>query len=67
MASPTEWLSLQQISDELFIPLRTLYAMRSRGDGPKGYRIGGQVRVRRTDLEAWLEQRADREGADAVA
>jgi len=54
-----EWLSLEQIAEELGIPLRTLYAQRSRGIGPHGHRIGKHVRVRRSDLDAWLESHAD--------
>ncbi|MDQ3326022.1 MAG: helix-turn-helix domain-containing protein [Actinomycetota bacterium] len=54
-----EWLSLEQIADELGIPLRTLYAQRSKGIGPHGYRIGKHVRVRRSDLDAWLDRQAD--------
>jgi excisionase family DNA binding protein len=54
-----EWLSLQQISDELGVPLRTLYAQRCKGEGVPGYRIGKHVRVRRSDLNAWLERQAD--------
>jgi excisionase family DNA binding protein len=54
-----EWLSLQQIAEELEVPLRTLYAQRSNGGGVKGYRIGKHVRVKRSDLNAWLEQQAD--------
>jgi len=59
MASATEWLSLEDIAEELGVPLRTLYAQRSRGVGPRGYRLGKHVRVKRRDLDAWLEQRAD--------
>ncbi len=54
-----EWLSLEGIAKELGIPLRTLYAQRSRGIGPRGYKIGKHVRVRRSDLLAWLEAQAD--------
>ncbi len=54
-----EWLSLEDISEELGVPLRTLYAQRSRGIGPRGYKLGKHVRVRRADLDAWLEQHAD--------
>jgi excisionase family DNA binding protein len=50
---------LQQIAEELEVPLRTLYAQRSNGGGVKGYRIGKHVRVKRSDLNAWLEQQAD--------
>lgn len=56
-----EWLSLRQIAeDELHISLSSLYDMRSRGEFAKGYKIGKHVRVRRSDLEKWLESRADR-------
>lgn len=54
-----EWLGLDQIADELGVPLRTMYAQRSKGIGPRGYKIGRHVRVRRSDLDAWLDQRAD--------
>ena len=54
-----EWLSLEQIADELQLPLRTLYAQRSKGEGVPGYKIGKHVRVRRTDLNSWLERQAD--------
>jgi excisionase family DNA binding protein len=54
-----EWLSLDDIAEELGIPLRTIYAQRSRGVGPRGYRIGKHVRVRRSDLNAWLDRQAD--------
>lgn len=55
----TEWLSLEQIAEELGIPLRTLYNRRSQGDGPHGYRIGRHVRVKRADLDAWVESQSD--------
>lgn len=54
-----EWLSLEQIAEELQVPLRTLYNQRSKGDGVKGYKIGRHVRVRRSDLNAWIERQAD--------
>ena len=54
-----EWLSLDKIAEELGVPLRTLYAHRSRSTGPKSYKIGKHVRVKRSDFNAWLEQRAD--------
>ncbi|MBA2550041.1 MAG: helix-turn-helix domain-containing protein [Nocardioidaceae bacterium] len=59
MTSATEWLSLEDIAAELDVPLRTLYAQRSRGIGPRGYKLGKHVRVKRADFEAWLESHAD--------
>lgn len=54
-----EWLSLEQIAEELQLPLRTLYARRSRGDGPVGFKIGKHVRIRRQDLNKWVAGQAD--------
>ena len=62
-ATATDWMSLESIAEELGMPIRTIYSWRSRGEGPRGYRLGKHIRVRRTDLEAWLEQRADRSPA----
>jgi excisionase family DNA binding protein len=61
--SGPEWLSLKQIADELGLALRTIYNRRNRGDGPRAYRIGGKVRVKRSDLDAWLESQVDDRGA----
>jgi hypothetical protein len=33
---------------------------RHRGEGPRGYRVGRHVRYRRSSVEAWLEEQADR-------
>jgi excisionase family DNA binding protein len=54
-----EWLTLRQIADELGIALSTLYNRRHRGEGPRAYTIGGRLRVRRADLNLWLETMAD--------
>ena len=58
----TEWLSFRQIAEELDIALRTLYNRRHRGEGPRAYVIGGRLRVRRSDLDTWLEAMADQLG-----
>ncbi len=60
---PDEWLSLQQIAGEIGVPLASLYNQRSRGVGPRGYRIGRHIRVRRSDLNEWLEKQRDAQGA----
>jgi excisionase family DNA binding protein len=44
----------------LGIPVDTLYGWRHRGLGPRGYRVGRHVRYRRSSVEAWLSQQADR-------
>ncbi|WP_235970112.1 helix-turn-helix transcriptional regulator [Microlunatus kandeliicorticis] len=52
-------MSLSDLSELLGVPLTTLYAWRHRGEGPAGYRIGGHVRFRRVDVEAWLASCAE--------
>ncbi len=56
---PVEWLSLEKIAEELDVPVRTLYAWRTKGLAPRGYKIGKHIRVKRTDLDMWLEAQAD--------
>ena len=53
-------MSILDLSEMLGIPVETLYGWRHRGEGPRGYRIGRHVRYRRSSVEAWLEEQADR-------
>lgn len=58
--APTEpLLSPMQLAEYLGVPVMTTRRWRVNGDGPRGYRIGKHVRYRHTDVEAWLETRAD--------
>ncbi len=54
-----EWLSLEEIADELDVPIRSLYNQRTKGTGVPGYKIGRHVRVRRSEFDAWLAARRD--------
>ena len=47
------------LAQTLGIPLRTIYNWRSRGEGPRAFKIGRHVRYRPTDVEDWLEAHAD--------
>lgn len=63
MAAKTEFLSPDDLAEELRVPVRTIYAWRYRGEGPRGIKIGRHVRYRRDDVEAWLAAQADPEPA----
>lgn len=52
-------LSPADVASYLGVPLRTVYAWRSRGDGPLGYRVGRHVRFVLDDVDAWLEDHRD--------
>lgn len=49
--------SIQQLSDFLQVPVKTIYRWRDIGEGPRGYRVGRHLRFRRADVMAWLEDR----------
>jgi excisionase family DNA binding protein len=57
-------MSLIDVSETLGIPVHTLYRWRCKGDGPAGYRVGRHVRYRREEVDAWLEQRADKRSSE---
>ncbi len=54
-----EWLGIEQLAEELGVPVRTVYSWRTKGLSPRGYKIGKHVRFRREDVESWLELQAD--------
>jgi excisionase family DNA binding protein len=56
--STSEFLDPQGLAAYLGVPLRTVYAWRSRGEGPQAFRVGRHVRYRRCDVEKWIEGRA---------
>lgn len=53
----TEWLSNDDLATELNVPLSTVQKWRHYGTGPRAHKLGRHVRYRRSDVEAWLEQR----------
>jgi excisionase family DNA binding protein len=60
-------MTITDLSTMLGVPVDTLYGWRHRGEGPMGYRIGCLVRYRRSSVEAWLEQQADRRRSHGIA
>jgi excisionase family DNA binding protein len=55
----TEWTGIEELAAELGVPVRTIYAWRTKKLGPPGYKLGKHIRFRREDVEAWLEQHAE--------
>ncbi len=53
----TQWLTVNEVLKEVRCSLSTIAVWCSDGKGPKLYRrmSGKQIRVKRADLEAWLE------------
>ena len=57
MTKHDELLTVRQVLDELGgISRRTFYRWREIGKAPKGIRLpNGELRIYRSDLDAWLE------------
>lgn len=52
-------LTLAQLANLLGVPVQTLYDLRSHGGGPKGFRVGRQLRFRLAEVQAWLARLED--------
>jgi excisionase family DNA binding protein len=46
--------SLQELAGRLQVSCQTIYDLRSQGRGPRGFRIGRELRFRASEVEAWL-------------
>ena len=53
------WIGITQLAEELDVPVRTIYAWRTKNYGPRGATFGKHVRYRRSDVEAWIEAQLD--------
>ena len=60
MAGPEHRLwTVDDLSEFLQVPVKTLYQWRSRGYGPKGRRVGKYIRYTETDVLAWIDSLGD--------
>ena len=49
-------LTLSQLAAQLGVPVQTLYDLRSQGRGPRGFRVGPELRFRVSEVDVWLAQ-----------
>jgi excisionase family DNA binding protein len=52
----TTFMPLKAVAEELGINRSTMRTLIDSGEGPRAFKIGGQVKIRRDDLDAFLEQ-----------
>lgn len=49
-------ISLSDLCAHLHVPVQTIYDLRSQGRGPRGFRVGRELRFRVSEVEAWLQR-----------
>jgi excisionase family DNA binding protein len=49
-------ITLSQLAALLGVSVQTLYDLRCQGRGPRGFRVGRELRFRITEVESWLTQ-----------
>lgn len=54
-----EMLTPEELAAETKVPVRTLYAWRYQGTGPRSIKVGRHLRYRRSDIDAWLDGLAE--------
>lgn len=47
-------LSLTELCTQLGVSAQTIYDLRSQGRGPRGFRVGRELRFRVSEVDAWL-------------
>lgn len=57
--SNKEWLTIDELAEELKVSKNTIYDWRHKGTGPRAARLGNHLRFRRQDVEKWIEQHMD--------
>lgn len=46
--------TIAELAERLSVTRQALYDLRCKGRGPRGFRVGRQLRFRRSEVEAWL-------------
>lgn len=49
-------LTLSQLCAQLEVSTQTIYDLRCQGRGPRGFRVGRELRFRASEIDAWLSR-----------
>lgn len=49
----------EELAEYLGVTLHCIYSWSSRGGGPRVLRVGGRLRYRPDDVDAWLDRATD--------
>jgi excisionase family DNA binding protein len=60
-------MTTRELAERLNVPEPTIYGWRYKGEGPPVVRVGGRLRYRWSDVDAWLRDQTDAyEAAEAA-
>ena len=62
----SEILNIREVAELLRIGEKTAYTMAKDGALP-GFKVGGQWRFRRVDIDAWIQHRVGRDAPQGMA
>lgn len=65
IANPPQLLDLQGLATYLKVRPKTINNWRAVGKGPRGVKVGGALRFRPSDVEAWLDSQLEADGQAA--
>ena len=57
-----ELLTLDQVAELLGCTTKTLYDLRIKGRGPRGFRVAPRLLFRRSEIESWLARLEEADG-----
>ena len=50
-------LTTSELAAHLGVPVQTIHDLRHSGRGPRGFRVGRELRYRLSEVQDWLAQR----------
>jgi excisionase family DNA binding protein len=56
-------LTLSELAARLRVSVQTIYDLRSQGRGPRGFRVGREIRFRASEIESWLARMEEADSA----
>jgi excisionase family DNA binding protein len=58
LPAPDAWAGVTRpaAAFELKVSVQTIYDLRSKGRGPRGFRVGTQLRFRESEIDAWVQR-----------
>jgi excisionase family DNA binding protein len=55
-------MTISELAAFLSVSTQALYDLRSKGRGPRGFRVGRELRFRMAEIEAWISSMEDADG-----